>query len=291
MTSSSTVETSVCRPETATSFRLGSAALALSCGLLLLLVLTPGESSAQTPFEFAVVRNLIQGDPFVSVVRIEVDYSEDGRRVLELSIRGGLTPSPTNHLLSFPAPRTGGLYWSGVTTYDLELPRTYITRVFDVLLDALAEFPATRIELFHLDILGIDELSWMSLRMPVSAIDSLLAGSLDESLFWLDRVEIGPVDVGTFDVPVVVGPVDVSSFVPDEEPEPVDTLPEPVERRGEAWKSLILPGWGQISEGRPAGWGSVLIEAAGIGLIVGEYYTEGGIVLGVNHVVSFLSML
>ena len=249
-----------------------------------------GSSGAQTPFEFALVRDLIQGEPFVSVVRIELDRAEDGSRVLELSVRGGLMPTASNHLLSYPAAMPAGVYWSGVTTFDLELPGDYIRRVFEVLMSSLAAFPSTSLDHLYLDMLGVDELSWISLRAPVPSIDSLLSGTLSEEDFWTGRVEVGPVDVGTFDVEVEIGRIDVSAFVPEIEPVVPDTIVE-APARAPAWRSLLLPGWGQISSGRPAGWACVAVEAAGLGLIAGGYYTEGGIALGVNHLVSFAGML
>ena len=47
---------------------------------------------AQTPFEFAVVEELVGGSPFVSVIRIQLNHGvpQPGRTQLELTTRAGM---------------------------------------------------------------------------------------------------------------------------------------------------------------------------------------------------------
>ena len=49
-------------------------------------------ASAQTPFEFAVVQDLVGGEPFVSIIRINISRGvpEPGRTQLELTARAGM---------------------------------------------------------------------------------------------------------------------------------------------------------------------------------------------------------
>ena len=61
-------------------------------------------------------------------------------------------------------------------------------------------------------------------------------------------------------------------------------------RSTEPWKSLVLPGWGQLDAGVGAGWVNLLVEAGGIVLLVSGEDEAGLAVLGVNHLVSFVDL-
>jgi hypothetical protein len=56
------------------------------------------------------------------------------------------------------------------------------------------------------------------------------------------------------------------------------------------WKSLLLPGWGQLSSGRGVGWLNLAVEAGGIALLVSGEDETGLAVLGVNHLISFIDL-
>lgn len=251
---------------------------------MILLIFT-ASSGAQTPFEFAIVQDLIQGEPFISVLRINIEGN-----VLELSVRGGMVPSTDIHRISHGETIADGFTVMGLTSYDLFLPADKLYRVFQVFSSSRRRFSMTSINLLELDVLAIDELSWLSLEIPVFLMDSLLDGSLEREEFW-NRIDIGPVDIATWNTLLRVGPYDAATLF-----EPVDPLAQVpdtiVEEFSKSYpiRSLLLPGWGQISSGRPSGWGSIIIEIAGIGLIVRGYENEGIAALGVNHLVSFLDM-
>ena len=72
-----------------------------------------------------------------------------------------------------------------------------------------------------------------------------------------------------------------------------ETIPEttpPDIARAEPWKSLILPGWGQLDAGIGAGWINLLVEAGAVALILSDETEAGFAVLGANHLVSFVDL-
>ena len=65
-----------------------------------------------------------------------------------------------------------------------------------------------------------------------------------------------------------------------------------MEEGNHAWKSLILPGWGQMSAGSGIPVVNILMEIGGAALLFTEEYSEVGIgVLAVNHFISFADLL
>ena len=133
-----------------------------------------------------------------------------------------------------------------------------------------------------------DDMSWVSIRCPIERTDSLIAGTISHMDFW-NRTEVWELEIGTGGMAVTAdAPTLIELYSP-----PVDTIPEPVfdHASAHAWKSLVLPGWGQLSSGRGIGWVNLLVEAGGVALILTEYEEAGAAVLGVNHIISFVDVL
>ncbi len=259
--------------------------------LLSVLVVLAAPSVAQTPFEFAIVEDLIRGEPFVSIIRIEISSNvpEPGRRTLSLSARVGMTLD--GEVCVYPDSVTNtSLELSGDLLYTASVPRATLTRVLTVLNDCIGRFPSCGVTDLALDLVSVDDLSWLSLECPVSLADSFLAGAIDEAEL-LRMCSLSGMEIGSSGMQTLMATSCLSGYEPPAISTLEEPVPEPVPQRGMAWRSLVLPGWGQLSTGRGAGWVNLLVEAGGIGLMVMGEEEAGAAVLGVNHVVSFFDML
>ncbi|OPL19511.1 MAG: hypothetical protein AVO35_10130 [Candidatus Aegiribacteria sp. MLS_C] len=245
-------------------------------------------SLGQTPFEFAVVEDLIGGSPFVSVIRIEIvsGVPGPGSRQLVLTTRAGMLMEGEQAV--FPDSSTSNyVTFSGLVEYRARIPVNTVERVFAVVSDCLGRFPDMGITDLALDVVDVSDLSWISIDCPIARIDSVLEGSMTHEQFWR-RAELRELEVGTVLLPVEMRP----PLVPDWSVR-VDTLPTATaaaEPTAQPWKSLILPGWGQLSSGRGVGWLNLAVEAGAVALIVSGEDETGFAVLGANHFVSFIDL-
>jgi hypothetical protein len=241
---------------------------------------------AQTPLEFAIVKDLVQGTPHVSVISIEIQSGTpaSGCSTLRLAARAGLLVSPRLHTIY---PDTTGLF-SGQTLFGLDVEEEPVERVFSVVSEECRAFRGTGVTHLALDLVSYDDMSWLSLECPLGLADSVARGLLPFSEVW-NRCEIGSLEIGTAAFALdFAPPVDVDRPVFGT----ADTISAVGARNsGQAWKSLVLPGWGQLSTGEGMWWFNLLVEAGGIGLAATGNEREGIAILGANHLLSFFDLL
>jgi len=258
---------------------------------LLTIMILMSISLSQTPFEFGVVQNLIQGEPFISVISIKTVSGTPSRgcATLKMTVRAGLVFAGESSSFLPDSLIPGNVSFSGQVLYSGTLPVSIFERLLSVISTNMNRFPGTGITHLSFDLVSVDDMSWVSIRCPVSRADSLLDGSIDHLEFWR-RTEVLELEVGTYNMPVTAdAPRLIQQTIPISgtiEPE-MDRYPS---ASSQAWKSLVLPGWGQLSSGRGFGWLNLAVEAAGIALIVSENEEAGAAVLGVNHVISFIDL-
>lgn len=257
---------------------------------LLLLAAACCAASAQTPFEFDVVRALIEGDPFVSVMRIQLSPGspEPGCNTLEISARAGLDFHGTGLSLYVDTVDVASMSFSGQSLFDISLLSRPFDRVLTVIREKNREFPSTRITHVRLDLVASDDMTWVSVEFPLTLADSLQNGLVDRERFW-SSASVSMLEIGTASTPLEFRPP-LAFDMPDTR---VVAMPEEVreDRSGQAWKSLLMPGWGQLSEGEGVGWINLLVEAGAVGLYLSGSEEEGLAVLGTNHIVSFVDLL
>jgi hypothetical protein len=241
---------------------------------------------AQTPFEFAVVKDLVQGSPHVGVISIEILQGTPaaGSTTLRMAARVGLLITPSLHSVY---PDSTGLFF-GQTLFNMDIDQEPVERVFEVVADECRAFPGMGITHLALDMVSYDDMSWLSMECPVGLADSIARGLRPFDDIW-EKCEMSGLEIGTatfaldftppvqVDRPVIAGPDTVVTAAPG--------------GAGNAWKSLLLPGWGQAASGRGTWWINLLVEAGGVGLILTEHEREGAAVLGANHILSFFDLL
>lgn len=256
--------------------------------ILAFLLFAAGSAAlAQTPFEFAVVEDLIEGDPFISVLRIRTvpGLPVPGRTQLQLSTRAGLTLVGESCI--YPDSMTGSeVTFVGLAEYTAAVPTATLDRIFTVLRDCMGRFPGTGITDISLDVVSVDDMSWVSVECSRARMDSLLDGEVSHLDFWrsasLRELEVGTALFQT----ALRWPGAPTDYTPDLSVQDPVTTP----RTTQPWKSLLLPGWGQLSAGEGVGWINLLVEAGGIALLLSDEQEAGAAVLGVNHLVSFVDL-
>jgi hypothetical protein len=255
--------------------------------LMLLLLAASSATFAQTPFEFAVVEDLIEGNPFISVLRIKTvpGLPVPGSTQLQLSTRAGLLL--TGESCIYPDSMADGeVSFVGLAEYTASVPTATIERIFAVLRDCMDRFPHTGITDISLDVVSVDDRSWLAVECSITRLDSLLDGSISHLDFWRS-ISLRELEVGTAPFMTQLrwpgAPADYT---------PIPTVQAQVRapRETEPWKSLILPGWGQLDAGVGAGWINLLVEAGGIALILSDEKEVGMAALGVNHLISFIDL-
>ncbi len=255
--------------------------------MTILLILT-FISVAQTPFEFALVQELVQGSPRVSTIRIAIDYGapEPGRTELEIAMRGAVTFC--GEICIYPEGESyGNLLLTGDSDYTGEISGALTDRLFDALLNCLGDFPGMNITDLSLDMVSPDGMSWIALECRISRIDSLQNRQLNRTDFW-KGVTLREIEISTAGfTPMYRSPAQII------QPVSIDTLSAigtPIIYDTQPWKSLVLPGWGQISSGNGLGWINIIVEAGGAALIIAGETEVGWTVLGVNHIISFFDL-
>jgi len=257
---------------------------------LLLLAAACCAAFAQTPFEFAVVRSLIEGDPFVSVMRIQLEPGspQPGCNTIEISARAGLDFHGTGLSLYVDTLDVASMSFRGQSLFDISLLSRPFDRVLTVIREKNREFPSTRITHVRLDLVSSDDMTWISTEFPLALADSLQNGLVDREYFW-STIGVSMLEIGTASTPLEFRPP-LAFDMPDAR---AVTTVEEVRggRSGQAWKSLLMPGWGQLSEGEGVGWINLLVEAGAAALYFTGNEEAGLAVLGTNHVISFVDLL
>ncbi len=242
----------------------------------------------QTPFEFAVVQDLVQGTPFISVLRIQIDPGapEPGRSQLELSVRMAMQLSGKQDVYPDSANSTQVVF-SGLVDYSAAVPVNELDRVFSVLEDCMDRFPGMGITDLALDVVDVDDMTWISIDCPMSRVDSVLQGTISHQKFW-QEAQLREFEVGTLSLPTRLR----QPLMPEisELPDTIPDLSVSAVPHAQPLKSLILPGWGQLSSGRGIGWLNLAVEAGGIALLASGEEERGIAVLGVNHIISFIDL-
>jgi len=255
---------------------------------ILALLLVSSLSIGQTPFEFAVVEDLVGGSPFISVIRIEINQGvpEAGRKQLALTTRAGMLMEGQHDVYPDSSTATHVVF-SGLVEYSAAIPVHTLNRVFTVLSDCMDRFPGMGLTDLSLDVVDVNDLSWISIDCPISRIDSVLAGTMTHEQFWR-RSSLREFEVGTVLFPTVMRRPLAPEWNVMEDPLP--TVQEIEVSSAQPWKSLLLPGWGQLSAGRGIGWLNLAVEAGGIVLLATGEEETGLAVLGVNHLISFIDL-
>jgi hypothetical protein len=254
-----------------------------------MLVLVPALLFAQTPLEFGIVDDLIRGEPYISPLSIKVmpGAPVPGETTLLLAVRAGVVFSDEGayyYMDSLPdqVNLMGRLDFRGLITDG------QIRRIFTVVRNNMRAHGAMGITRLEIDLVTPDDMGWLAFNAPLARVDSLLSGELSSFGFW-DGAEVRRLQVGMSDFRFNDGFFDPTQ-VPDI-PETV-VITEPSRTAGHAWKSLILPGWGQFSSGAGLPLVNLLAEAGGIALLfTDDYVNVGAGVLAVNHLVSFTDLL
>lgn len=254
-----------------------------------LLVLVPALLLAQTPLEFGIVDDLIRGEPYISPLSIKVlpGAPLPGETTLRLSVRAGVVFSDEGayyYMDSLPdqVNLLGRLDYRGLITDD------QVRRIFTVVRSNMRTHGSMGITRLEIDLVTPDDMGWLAFTTPVARVDSLLSGELSSFGFW-DGAAVRQVQVGMAGFRVSNG-----FFDPTQVPEIPETVvvTEPYRSGGHAWKSLILPGWGQLSSGTGLPLVNLLAEAGGIALLfTDDYVNVGAGILAVNHLVSFTDLL
>ncbi len=242
---------------------------------------------AQTPLEFGIVQDLVGGTPRVSVYSIKT-VSEQGVTTLQIAARSGIEFNCTRHTMLADSTTGSEVLIRGQVSYSASIVTPVIEHFFSTVRRNMATHGSGGIQRFQVDLITPDEMGWISVTVPLSRVDSLLEGSLSHMDFWA-LTPVREVEVGTLGFPV-------SNESPLPELRGAPALPEAVQaavREGNcAWKSLLLPGWGQACSGRGLPLVNILAEAAGAVLLITGDFPEAGIgILAVNHLISFTDLL
>ncbi len=256
---------------------------------ILAILLHVSFASTQTPLEFAIVQELVGGEPFISVIRIQLlpGVPESGRTLLELTTRAGMMLEG-EHAVYPDSSTPSHVVFSGMVEYKAYMPVYTVNRVFSVIADCMNRFSGIGVTDLALDVVDINDLSWISIRCGITSIDSVLSGTLSHEVFW-QNAELREFEVGTACFPTELRRPDVPQWriaggIP------IDTIEVYTEPSTQPWKSLLFPGWGQISAGRGIGWLNIIVEAGGIALIATGEDETGIAILGVNHFISFIDL-
>lgn len=242
---------------------------------------------AQTPLEFGIVQDLVGGTPRISVFSIKT-VSLDGAVTLQIAIRAGILMDCTRHSMLVDTMTASDVLIDGQINYSASLMIPVVEHFFTVIKRNMAEFGAGGISRIQADLITSDEMGWISVNVPLSRVDSLLAGEMSHIDFWA-VTPLREVEVGTLGFPVAN-----ASPLPDLHGAPAVQGIVPVsEVHGNcAWKSLILPGWGQMCSGSGLPVVNILAEIGGAALLFTDDYREAGIgIISLNHLISFTDLL
>ena len=242
---------------------------------------------AQTPLEFGIVRDLVGGTPRVSVFSIKT-RSVDGVNTLQISARAGIQFDCTRHTMVTDTTTGAEVLVDGQICYTASIINPTIEHFFTVIRENMSSYGSGGITQFQVELITYDEMGWISVMIPLSRVDSLLDGSLTHLEFWA-MTPVTEIEVGTGGFPVTN-----ESPLPDLHGTPAASVVFEVvmEEGNHAWKSLLLPGWGQVSSGNGVPIVNILAEIGGVALLFTDEYSQVGIgVLSANHLISFFDLL
>jgi hypothetical protein len=260
--------------------------LALAVG-----VVVAAAACTQTPFEFDVVRQLIEGEPHVSVLRIEIlpDTPVEGETTLSLSARAGLYVYGSDNRIYPDSQNARDVVFSGALRYRAAAPRDRLSRILRVVSSNLQRYPGVDADHLDLDFVSADDMSWLRVRLPMDLVESYIREGTPELELW-KSAEIWGAEVGTCTFPLTVEPP-LPAGGSRAETDTVTVLRYPAASR-HAWKSVLLPGWGQLASGRGIGWINIAVEIGGAALLANADYREAGAaVLATNHLISIMDLL
>jgi hypothetical protein len=254
-----------------------------------LLLLASALLLAQTPLEFGIIDDLIRGEPYISPLSIKVDQGSPaaGNATLRMALRAGVVFSDEGSFI-FVDSLADQVNLMGRADYRGLLDNASITRIFTVVRSNMRVHGTSGITHFAIDLVTPDDMGWVAMETDIARVDSLLGGMLSPYAFW-NKVRITRVQVGMGDFPLNVGIFDATQ-VPDIAVSQV--VETPSSTGSHAWKSLVLPGWGQYSSGTGLPLINILAEAGGIALMLSDDYLNVGVgVLAINHIISFTDLL
>ncbi len=242
---------------------------------------------AQTPLEFGIVRDLVGGTPRVSVFSIKT-RNIDGENTLQIAVRAGIQFDCTRHTMFTDSMTGTEVLVDGQICYTASIAKPTVEHFFTVIRENMAAHGSGGITRFQVDLITLDEMGWISATIPLSRADSLLEGRLTHLEFWA-MTPVNEVEVGTGGFSVInASPLPALHGAPE-----TAVFTEAAQyEKNHAWKSLLLPGWGQISSGTGIPIINILAETGGIALLFTDDYREAGIgVLALNHLISFSDLL
>lgn len=242
---------------------------------------------AQTPLEFGIVRDLVGGTPRVSVFSIKT-RSIDGENTLEISARAGIQFDFARHSMITDSMTDTQVLIEGQICYSASIMKPTIEHFFTVIRNNMISLGSGGITQFKIELITMDEMGWISVLIPLSRVDSLLEGNLTHLEFWA-MTPVIEVEVGTGGFPVTN-----ASPLPELHGAPSSSVLTEVaqQEKNNAWKSLILPGWGQLSSGNGLPIVNILAEIGGAALLFSEEYSDVGVgLLALNHLISFSDLL
>lgn len=254
-----------------------------------ILLLIPMVIHAQTPLEFGIVDDLIRGDPYISPLSIKVVQGQPaaGNVTLRMAVRAGVVFSDEGSFV-FVDSLGEDVNLLGRADYRGLISNDSVRRLFSVVKTNMRTHGSSGITHYEIDFVTPDDMGWLSIRVPMATADSLLSGTKTSFDFW-NGVMILQVQVGMADFPLRTG-----FFDPTQVPDVRRIEPAPLHESSgsHAWKSLILPGWGQYSAGTGLPIVNLLAEAGGIALVLSDDYFKVGVgVLVLNHLISFTDLL
>lgn len=255
--------------------------------IIAVLLILAAAAVAQTPLEFGIVQDLVGGTPRISVFSIKT-VNVDGASTLQIAARAGIRFNCTRHSMLADTATASEVLIDGQVSYSAAILNPVVEQFFYVIRENMGDHGSGGISVIQADFITPDEMGWISVSVPVSRVDSLLSGDINPMDFW-SVTPVREVEVGTLGFPV-----SNESPLPELHGAPVTpiSVQVAVERDNQAWKSLILPGWGQMSSGTGLPLVNILVEIGGAALIFTDEYQEAGIgILAVNHLISFSDLL
>ena len=255
--------------------------------VLTVLIILSTVMLAQTPLEFGIVQDLVGGTPRISVFSIKT-RNIDGENTLQIAARAGIQFDCTRHSMLIDSMTLTDVLVNGQINYCGSISKTTMEHFFTVIRQNMNSIGGGGITQFQVELITADEMGWISVAAPLSRVDSLLEGSMTHLEFWA-RTPVNEVEIGTGGFSVAN-----ESPLPDLHGTPDTRIQTEVFREdsNHAWKSLILPGWGQISSGSGIPVVNILAEIAGASLLFTDEYSEVGIgLLALNHLISFTDLL
>lgn len=244
---------------------------------------------AQTPLEFGIVDDLIRGEPYISPLSIKVLQGTPaaGCATLKMALRAGVVFSDEGSFI-FVDSLEDQVNLLGRTDYRGLVDNAAVSRIFTVVRSNMRVHGTSGITHVTLDMVTPDDMGWITLETDIATVDSLLAGTLSPYAFW-NSARIAQVQVGMAGFPLTAGIFDATQVPDTAAPQVVETR---VSTGPHAWKSLVLPGWGQYSSGTGLPLVNILAEAGGIALMLSDDYLNAGVgVLALNHIISFADLL